>query len=253
MKKILFVISRYNDYRQQIFEEIISPRNKEFCDKNNFKYVVIDNSTELPIVRGNPIWWKFSIIQDLVKRNKLEDGDTITCLDADMFITDLNAEFFSDKSFTYSIDSGNTHCMGWYSIKINEWSRKLIDLMMDNNRFIKLINKTTFHPVFKDYSSLWQIWAEQASWYSLCGIVRHSDISFWDLPNKGYHSDFNEDTIFSLEELDQNVKILPTGYNVTEWENESSCQFNINKVDKSDVKLRHFAGGQDWNNVKNWL
>jgi len=254
MKRIMFVISKYNDNRQKIFNEIISPRNKEYALKHDFKYVEIKNDAPLSLIRNNPIWWKSFIIKDLLNKNKLNDGDIITVLDADMFITDITAKFTSDKSFTYSIDSGNTHCMGWYTIKINDWSRKLIDNITDEKRYQKLINKKTIHPRFNTYSSLWEIWAEQASWYSLAGIIRHSDTSFWDLNNYGFHSDVTEDVIYSIDELNKNVCILPTEYNVTEWENESSCEFNINSLkDRKNVKLRHFAGGQNWLNYKNWL
>jgi hypothetical protein len=254
MKKILFVIAKYKDYRQQIFDEIISPRNKEYCDKHGFKYVVIGNETPLELYRGNPIWWKFQVIKNLIDKNIIKEDDVINCHDADMYITDIDADFTSNKSFTYSIDSGNTHCMGWYSLKINNWSKNLVNLILNNDRFNKLNWKETIHPKFNTYSSFWQSFAEQASWYSLAGIIRHSDIPFWDLPNYGYHSDYNEDTIYSIEELNENVKILPTEYNVTEWIDESSCQFNINKIsNKEIVKLRHFAGGQDWNNIRNWV
>jgi hypothetical protein len=130
----------------------------------------------------------------------------------------------------------------------------LVENITDEKRYLKLINKNTLHPRFQTYSSLWQIWADQASWYSLAGIIRHSDESFWNLKNYGFHSDVNEDVIYSIEELKNNVSILPTEYNVTEWENESSCEFNINnKIKKENVILRHFAGGQNWNNIKNWI
>jgi len=254
MKKILFVIARYNDDRQQIFDEIISPRNKAYALKHGFKYVEIKKSTHLPIIRNNPIWWKMFIIKQLVEENKLQDGDTITALDADMYITDLGVNLESDKSFTYSIDSGNTHCMGWYTLRLNEWSRNLINMITDENRYIKLINKISIHPRLNIYYNLWESWAEQASWYSLAGIIGHSDIPFSDIKNFGFHSDVTEDTIYSIEDLKNNVFIYPTEYNVTEWEGESSCQFNINQLKhKEDVKIRHFAGGQNWNNIKNWI
>lgn len=254
MKKTLFVISKYNDNRQKIFDEIISPRNKQYCEKHNFKYVEIKNETPLALIRNNPIWWKFFIIKDLVDKNKLNDGDIITALDADMYIVDIESKLYTNKSFTYSIDSGNTHCLGWYSLTINEWSKQLINNIVDEKRYIKLINKQTLHPRFNTYSSLWQIWAEQASWYSLAGIKRHSDISFWNLDNNGFNSEITEDVIYSIDELKQNVEILKTEFNVTEWEGESSCEFNINNnVKRENVIIRHFAGGQDWNNIYNWI
>lgn len=253
MKKILFVIARYSDHRQNIFDDIISPRNEKYCDLHGIKYVEIKNDITLPLIRGNPIWWKFNVIQSLLRDGKLNDGDIINCHDADMLIVDNNAVFNSDKSFSYSIDSGNTHCMGWFSININTWSRKLVDLILCENRFQKLGSLKTLHPRFNTYSSLWDIWAEQASWYSLAGIQRHSDIPFWDMPNFGFHSEKTEDTVYSLDELQDNVDIFPTNYNVTEWIGESSCEFNINKLhDKKDVKLRHFTGN-NWGVYKNWI
>ena len=46
----------------------------------------------------------------------------------------------------------------------------------------------------------WQEFAEQASWYSLTGIKRHSNTSFFNLPNNGFIVQ-NEWTHYSLEDL----------------------------------------------------
>lgn len=253
MKKILFVIAKYNDYRQQIFDEIISPRNKEYCDKHGFKYVVIGNENPLNLYRGNPTWWKFTIVKDLLENNKLNDGDILAHIDADMYFVNTDYSLEPGKSFSYCIDSGNTHCMGWYSIKVNDWSRNLINNILSEERFNKLNNKINIHERFKTASSFWHEFREQASWYSLAGIKRHSDKSFWEYPNNGFYSELNEDVVYSLQELNEHVSIFPTGFNVTEWEGESSCQFNINKVSREDVIIRHLAGGQDWNNIKKWI
>jgi hypothetical protein len=129
----------------------------------------------------------------------------------------------------------------------------LVNNILSEERFNKLNNKITIHERFQTQSSFWHEFREQASWYSLAGIKRHSDESFWKYPNKGFHSETNEDVIYSVEELNENVEIFHTGFNVTEWEGESSGQFDINKVPKKDVMIRHFAGGQDWNLVKNWV
>ena len=56
--------------------------------------------------------------------------------------------------------------------------------------------------------------------------------------------------LYSLEDLYENVEVLPTAWNVTEFEGESSCEFLINKTLKQDVIIRHFAGGQQWR--KEW-
>jgi hypothetical protein len=253
MKKILFVIAKYSDQRQNIFDDIISPRNKQYCEKHGFKYVEIKNNNHLDLFRDNPTWWKFTIVRDLIKNEKVKDGDVITHIDADMYFVKDDLSIETPKSFSYAIDSGNTHCMGWYSIRVNDWSKKLIENILSEERYEKLKNEITMHDRFKTYSSFWHEFREQASWYSLAGIKRHSDQSFWEYPNNGFHSENNESVLYSINDLNEHVHIFPTGYNVTEWENESSCQFNINLTNKEDVIIRHFAGGQDWNNVKNWL
>lgn len=254
MKKILFVIAKYNDNRQKIFEEIISPRNKSYCDKHGFKYIEIKNDISLQTFRNNPTWWKFTIVKELLINNKVKDGDIISHIDADMYFVKDDSCLQTPKSFSYAIDSGNTHCMGWYSLRINEWSRNLVDNILSEERYKKLNDKISIHDRFKTYSSFWQEFREQASWYSLAGIKRHSDKSFWEYSNYGFHSEYTEDVIYSLEELKENVHIFPTEYNVTEWVGESSCEFNINnKIKKENAVLRHFAGGQDWNSVRNWI
>ena len=109
----------------------------------------------------------------------------------------------------------------------------------------------TIHEAFGTLSSFWHEFREQASWYSLAGIKRHSWEPFWNLSNFGWHSSKDTFTLYSLEDLYNNVEILPTIWNVTELEGESNCQFNINKTNKEDVIIRHFAGGQPWR--KEWF
>lgn len=246
MKKILFVIVRYSDHRQQIFEEKISPINRAYCEKHGFKYVEIKNDVNLQLFRSHPTWWKFTIVRDLIDSGKVNDGDVVAHLDADMVIVNDSQTIEPKKSFGYSICSGNTHCMGWYSLKINDWSKQLIKNILSEERYQKLNNKITIHDYFKTYSSFWHDFREQASWYSLAGIKRHSDKPFWEYPNNGFHSEKNEDTLYSINELEDHVDLFPTTWNVTELEGETACQFNINKVKREEVILRHFAGGQPW-------
>jgi hypothetical protein len=246
MKKYLLVIARYKDQRQNFFENLISPLNKKYCEKWGFEYIEIKNDVDLPIYRNNPTWWKFTILRDMLKDGRIQDGDIFTHLDADMVIVDFEKEYKTNKSFSYSIDSGNTHCMGSYSIKVNDWSRKLIDLILDEDRYQKLNDRVTQHEAFGHFSSFWHEFREQASWYSLSGVKRHSWMPFTELPNYGWHSDKNEDTYYSLEDLYENVEILSADWNVTELEGETGGQFNINKSKKENVIIRHFAGGQPW-------
>jgi hypothetical protein len=250
MKKYLMVIASYPDWRQEFFETYMSPRNKEYCKIHGFEYVEI--TEKLEPVRGKVGWIKPFKVQQLLKTT-LKDGDILTCLDADMAIVKKDMLYVPEegKSFAYSIDSGNTHCMGSYSVRANDWTRKLFDLIVDEERYNSLHDQLTIHERFQTYSSFWEVFYDQASWYSLAGIKRHSDIPFWDLPDFGWHSDKNGWTMYSLEELYENVQLLPTEWNVTELPGESGCDFLINRVNPNDVIIRHFAGGQQWR--KEWF
>ena len=59
MKKYLFVIARYNDVRQNWFDEKISPRNREYCERHGFKYIEVRGEHQVESFRNNPTWWKF--------------------------------------------------------------------------------------------------------------------------------------------------------------------------------------------------
>ena len=43
MKKHLLVIARYKCDKQNLFENFISPKNKEYALKHNFNYIEIKN------------------------------------------------------------------------------------------------------------------------------------------------------------------------------------------------------------------
>lgn len=257
MKKILFVIARYNDYRQEIFDKIISPRNKLYCEKHGYKYVEIRNNHKLPLFSRNSdvTWCKFTIVKELIDNNIVNDGDIITHLDADIYIYNLEKSLVSERSFTYAIDTGNTHCMGWYSLIINEWSKKMIYTLLDEKRHDKMSSEFVYHDGLNSNFSYMYQGKEQGAWYVMAGIKCHSNTPFNQLPNNGWHSYVTDNTVYSLEELYENVEIFPLEYNITELEGESDCRWNIYKWTrpKNEVVLRHFAGGQNWNNIKNWI
>jgi hypothetical protein len=249
MKKYLMVIANYSDARQEFFNLYMSPRNKEYCKIHNTVY--LEYTTSIVPIRGSYTWLKFELVRNLITSGILKEGDVLTHIDADMCIVKPEIEYPCNKTFSYAIDSGNTHCMGNYSIKINDWSKQLLDNILDDLRFRALNDILTIHEAFGTLSSFWHEFREQASWYSLAGIKRHSWEPFWNLSNFGWHSSKDTFTLYSLEDLYNNVEILPTIWNVTELEGESNCQFNINKTNKEDVIIRHFAGGQPWR--KEWF
>jgi hypothetical protein len=239
MKKILLVIANYKDFRQGLFDEKISPISKRYCDKHGFDYIV---SPGIDTGRQSPIWQKFFYVQKLLTDKQLTDGDKVTVLDADMVFVKDDEEYTTSKSFSYAIDNGNTHCMGNYTITINDWSRRMIELMLSKER----------HQQFK-HREIWNRWAEQASWYFLCGIKEHSWVPFFDLPDYGWHSNENIEPTFSIEELHENVEIRSPAWNTTLLEEEADDgvskmlqKYNIVKSKKEDTIIRHFGGGQPW-------
>ncbi len=247
MNKFLFVLANYRDRRQYLFENYFSNKNKLFCDIHGYEYIEITDSLEP--YRGNYTWLKFTKIKELIDLGILKDGDKIVNLDADMSIQKFDLDYPNSKSFSYCIDSGNSHCMGNFSMIINDWTRNLIDLILSEDRYIKLKDVVSRHDLFNSYSSFWNDFREQASWYSLAGIKRHSQNSFWDLPDFGWHSEFNSDVVYNLEELHKHVELISTNWNVTLIENENEGEnvpWYINKVAKSDIIIRHFAGGVSW-------
>lgn len=255
--KYFFVISCYKDHRQQIFDEIISPRNKEYCERHGFKYVEIRNEHNPTPFRGNLTWNKWSIIQDLIKTHTLKDEDIIIQQDADVAIVDINATYepAEGKSMTICIDSGNTFCHGIFGLRINDWSKKLVDNILDIDRYQRMSNEYTIHegvPSRAPYPFISEF-REQAVFYDLFGIKRHSWVPFTELPNSGVHSAKTENTVYSVDDFTRNVQLLPVEYNLTIWPDESDTTYYINKFDnKEGVKFRHFTGS-DWNVARHWI
>lgn len=250
-KNYLLGIASYKDrFKQDFFENVTSKTFKEYCKIHNFEYIEI--TEELKPIRGGLHWVKTFKVEEVLNKN-LNEGDGLVIIDADALIIDKEKNFLppNNKSFAYSIDTGNTHCFGFLSMIKNDWTVNLFKLLHDQDRYDSLIDEISYHEGKKTYSSHWREFNEQASWYSLAGIKRHSNVPFWDLPNNGWHSNVNEWTVYSLDELIKNVHIFPSTYNVTELPGESSCQYYINKVKYKDVVIRHFAGGQKWREI--WL
>jgi hypothetical protein len=243
MKKIIFAIADYKDERQKIFDNYLSPRNQEYCDFHNYEYRVIKNGIKY---RGNYTWHKVYEIKRMIEDGEVKIGDYVCNIDADMCIVDGRKSIFpnDNKSFSLAIDNGNTHCWGWISFKINDWSINMINQILDDNRWERL--KNTKHG---------QEFREQAMWYYMCGIISHSWKSFLQMPFNGWYSDYNKnETYYKISELQQNVEIRGPEWNTTLLEEEQddniskSLQiYNIVKSKKSDTIIRHWAGGQNWN------
>ncbi len=240
MNKFLFVIVRYNNVIQKLYQDYIAPKNKNYCERHNIQYIEINNDWEIPDFRGNITWMKFYLVQDWIKKGFLKDGDSIINFDADMVIVKPEFEYKTDKSFSYAIDSCNSHCMGNYCININSWSKKLLDDILDENLY--QAHKNTQH---------WRFFREQAAWYTLAGINPFCQQSYLDQENYGFHSD--DKSVYSLKELREHVDVKLPIWDCTLLENEIDNRRAarirksfINKTKPEDTIIRHFSARQPW-------
>jgi hypothetical protein len=240
MKKILLQIANYRDQRQQIFETYCVPNTKKYAKKYDYEYVFLDGKA----LFRNPSWHKFYYLKNEILNNNLKDGDKILFIDADTYIVKHDEDYPWTKNFNYSIDNGNSHCFGIWSMVICDWTKNLIDDLLDEN----LYNQCK-------HIEWWMTFSDQAAWYSLAGIQKHSDTSFFDIADYGWNktqeTDLKHLQKYSLKELYENVCILDPTWNTTLLEEEDIPdylrRYNIVKSKKEDTKIRHFAGGQNWN------
>jgi len=247
MKKYTLCIASYNDYRQEFYEKFVKPNNQKYCLKYNIEY--IDFTENVRPIRENFIWVKTFKLSEL--QNQLNEDDLIISLDADIAIFDHSIEFKleSSKSFGYSIDSANTHNMGFHILRNNAFSQDLINELISEDRYTKYISNYTKLNNNESYSTFWKNFADQASWYSLAGIIRHSQTPFWNMEDYGWNSKIDGETFYSKDQLYKNVQILPSKFNVTELRGETEGNYNINKVPYFHVINRHFAGGQKFKKI----
>lgn len=238
MKKIFFVIADYPDKRQDFFLKWMSPRNKEYAKFHNFEYIEYLNlprDKDGKFFRNNPTWLKFKIVKDLIDSGKLVYGDIVSHIDADICVFNSSKSFETTKSFGYAIDSCNTHCMGAYTLKVNDWSIEMINTILSDDLYEKC----------KDEEH-WKAFREQAAWYTMTGIVPHSWQPFNEMQNNGFHSKSTKNLKYSLEDLEKNVEVFPTEWNVTHVAGEGFNDYFMIPTHRKDTIFRHFAGGGLW-------
>lgn len=239
MMKYLLCVASFEGYKETFFENFTSIRNKEFAIEQGYEYIEIKEKQSF---RNSGTWLKLYNVKKLIDSNFLKEGDHITVIDADMCLVDSRYTLTSEKPFTYAIDSCNTHCMGYYSIKICDWSIRFVNELLNEENYLK--NSDTH---------FWKMWAEQSSFYYITGTKQHSDIPFFELPNCGYGLEIRPETVYTPEELLANIEIRSSNYNVTyvfsdiDPINSMIEQYYINKNEYENVIIRHWAGGQMWN------
>ena len=138
--------------------------------------------------------------------------------------------------------------MGAYTIRVNDWSRNMLRNMLDEEFYQRMKdNKSPEHTNPITGQANWELFREQASWYTMSGLPLHSWIPFTQLPNYGFHVNKSSETNYSVDEHLENVEIFPTEWNVTHIpEEDGQDRFYINPTATEDTILRHFAGGRAW-------
>jgi len=259
VKKFLTTFALYDDiYKQDLYNRFIKPRFQKYASLHDLKFIELNKSNfeakhhhpEISL-KENLHFNRWLMFKDLIDKNILKDGDIVYNFDADIFIKNYNAFFIPDKSFTYALDSGNTHCFGFFVLKITPFTRTLIDNIVSRERWLKLREFVFFNEHDNKHETLHI--ADQQMYQTCAGIKPHSWQSFEELENKGLHSYVTEHTIFSLPELLENVTILPVEWNTTHLIEETGNveqnirdKYDIIHTTRDKVNFRHFAGGQPW-------
>jgi len=260
MKKYFLNFAIWHGERENLFRKYIEPRNRKYCEMHGLKYIEINQTNFTPQIYfpelhpgDNFHFNRWYLFKDLVDSGKLVDGDVIYQYDADVFIAQLDKFYEPKKSFTYAIDSGNTHCFGFFILKISPFTRKLINLITSREKFYENKDFKIWNEHFNEKRTFYH--GDQQAYYVHAGIKPHSWTPFYDLPNNGLHSEVTEKTVLSLDELLENVDILPTEWNVTHLLDETGDKtftptkpntYDIVHADPNNIIYRHFAGGQPW-------
>jgi hypothetical protein len=198
MKKFFLTLPNYTDWKLSAYQRYMAPRNKKYCELHGYRYLELPFSSNIRVFKGisdgeNVMFYRWKILKDAIEANKLNDNDIITMFDCDVFISQLNKKFETNKSFTYAIDSGNTHCMGIFSLRVNEFTRKLINAITSQERYDVLKTK---HLYKEDIQQEVPFYAnDQHAYYHVAGIKPHSWVSFLEMPNYGFHSCKTEHTV----------------------------------------------------------
>ena len=266
MKKIFVTFVNYNsDYNIQedkekysLFKQYNSDRNKFYCEKHGIEYFEVDESVyKIPhlfsipsmpefTVKNNNHFARWQFFKDKIDSGYLQEGDIIYHHDADIFIVQTDKVMPSNKTFTYAIDTANSHCFGAFALVVNDFSKKLIDLMLSRERFEKLQHVKFYKE--NDGGDVFFYWGDQQAYYIAAGIKSHSWEPFYQLPNNGFYTYATEHIAFTLDELLTNVEILPVEWNVTHIvEEQGQSPYWINPSERKNTIFRHFAGGQRWN------
>jgi hypothetical protein len=268
MKKFFICMPHYNNWKLDAFNNYMSPRNEEYCKRHGYEYITTSpqtvNVTEVfpgkDISPGdNMMFFRWKWILDNIKNGTIKQGDIVTQFDCDVFIAQLDKEFTSDKSLVYAIDSGNTHCMGITSLRVNDFTIKFMESIICPKRYEEL----RWKEIPTESKGQGVIVTEsfyahdQNAVYHIFGIKPHSWIPFTELYNYGFHTLKTEHTVFTLEEILNNVEVLGPEWNTTHLVEETGnngvpYDYDIVRTTKDRVINRHFAGGQAWR-YEEWL
>ncbi len=119
-KKILFAVGI--DKLKSKFKRLSSPRIREYASFHGFEYHEI---TEYPKLNRKPHWIKIDYILKLIDR--LNEGDLICYLDADIAIVRGDRSLNTNKSIGLAKDSSGFINTGVIAVRVSDFSKKFFE------------------------------------------------------------------------------------------------------------------------------
>jgi hypothetical protein len=220
MKKYFITLCTYpkNHKVRIVYEKKTRPRFIKYCQIHGFEFVEITKNEAAPYeIPFAKIFW--------INKNmgRFNDGDVITYMDIDCCIMDGRFPAVFDADFSIVQESTGILCMGTWSIRISEWSRRFINEMCSDK--LQEINKGLSH---------WNTWQDNDAIFQILGLEWGQDPKMMGTRNT---------TPFTKEELEQHIKILPANWGCTFHPDDTNLFTNIgfNGVKDSNKTYRVVA------------
>lgn len=213
----------------KLCREHVHPRFQKWCDRHGFKFVVIrDNVTE-----RKPAWTKVFWLREYMPF--LNNGDIVAAIDSDVCLMDSRESPEFEKDFSVPMESTGALCMGFWSARVCEWTRRFIEEICCTERHLKNL---------QDNPGMWLMFNENEALYQVLGLG-------WDYPKiLEFNYGERKTTPFTKEELQEHFGVLHQKWNVSFDPfdpTDGSCLVPFFKPERywphQNTIIRHFAAG----------
>jgi hypothetical protein len=203
MKKYFITLCTYPEGNKvkDVYEKQNKPHFIDYCKLHGFEFIEITKNEAEPynVCFAKMFWIKKNM-------NKFNDGDVVTYMDIDCCIMDARVPFIFDTDFSIVEESTGVICMGTWSLRISEWSRKFVEAFC-SEKMQKDIKKTKFM----------QYWQDNGAVYLLLGIPWGNR---WGMLSK---------------ELKKHVQFLPAKWGCTFQKDDTDLTKPLSFNGKKDV------------------